>query len=147
MPLKTDVIEEPQLNMTPMIDMVFLLITFFMISWQFTKSEHAFDVKLPTAASVPALSNRPDPLNISVKSNGQVALNGKARTLAELEADLVAAKKNYAEQAVAIRADGEERYQNVVDVLAICNKAKITIISLPVRPVVQARAIKEETGR
>lgn len=138
MPMKTDIVEEPQLNMTPMIDMVFLLITFFMISWQFTQAEREFDVKLPSSTSAPALSSGPDPLNVTIRPDGQLELNNKVRTLAELETDLVAARQNYAEQAVSIRADGTGPYQNVIDVLSLCNRAKITVISLPVRPKIEA---------
>ena len=67
MPLKTDSLEDPQLNLTPMIDVVFLLIIFFMVGARFTEEAHdqKFDVELPTASPVQAMSQQPDPLVIS----------------------------------------------------------------------------------
>ena len=70
---------------------------------------------------------------VNVAANGKVQLNGKPRTLSEFEAELVKAKKNYADQTVLIRGEGQGPYQNVVDVLAVCDRAKINVVSLPVR--------------
>ncbi|MFN9041619.1 MAG: ExbD/TolR family protein, partial [Planctomyces sp.] len=52
MPLKTENLEDPILNLTPMIDVVFLLIIFFMVGARFTEeaNDQKFDVQLPTAA-------------------------------------------------------------------------------------------------
>ena len=48
MPLKTETVEEPTLNLTPMIDIVFLLIIFFMVGTQFAQMENQYDIQLPT---------------------------------------------------------------------------------------------------
>jgi biopolymer transport protein ExbD len=96
-------------------------------------AEQKFDVQLATAANARPLTALPDELVIHVAANGKVLLNGKLRTLRELEADLVKAKKNYADQSVMIRGEGQGPYQNVVDVLAVCDRAKINVVSLPVR--------------
>ncbi|MEI7701619.1 MAG: biopolymer transporter ExbD, partial [Planctomycetia bacterium] len=75
MPLKTETPEEPSLNLTPMIDVVFLLIIFFLVGARFTKTadEQQFDVDLPTAAPVQTLSREPDPLIITVRRDGQIS--------------------------------------------------------------------------
>ena len=130
MPLKTDTIEEPHLNLTPMIDIVFLLIIFFMVGTEFTELERQYDIKLPTVSDVQPITGRPDELVINVKSDGQVTVNGQERTLPQLEEELTRAKKSYADQAVVVRGEGEGRYQTVVDVLAICNRVNISVISL-----------------
>jgi len=97
-------------------------------------------IVLATASNAKPLTALPDELIVNVAADGKIYLNGKQRRLNELEADLVAAKKNYADQAVLIRGEGEGRYQNVVDVLAACDRAKINAVSLPVR-------LKNGTGR
>ncbi len=130
MPLKTGSIEEPELNLTPMIDIVFLLIIFFMVGTQFTKPEDRFQVELPTAGTVQPLSQGPDALVISVFRDGRILLGGDAVTLPELEQRLAEARENFPRQAVVIRGEGEGRYQGVVDVLAAANRAKIADISL-----------------
>lgn len=142
MPFKSEVLEEPHLNLTPLVDVVFNLLLFLMLATRFAADDDAdrkFDVQLATASNAKALTAAPDELVVNVAANGLVTLNGKPRTLKELETDLVAAKKNYPDQAVLVRGEGEGRYQNVVDVLAACDRAKINAVSLPVRMKAEAR--------
>jgi biopolymer transport protein ExbD len=136
MPFKTEPMEEPFINLTPLVDIVFNLLLFLMLATRFAAdedSEQKFDVQLATAANARPLTALPDEMIVHVAANGKVLLNGKPRTLRELEADLVKAKKNYADQTVLIRGDGQGPYQNVVDVLAVCDRAKINVVSLPVK--------------
>ena len=49
-----------ELQMTPMIDIVFLLIIFFMVGTQFTEQERQFDVQVPSVSDAPPLTSRPD---------------------------------------------------------------------------------------
>jgi biopolymer transport protein ExbD len=136
MPFKQEPMEEPHINLTPLVDIVFNLLLFLMLATRFAADEDAeqkFDVQLATAASARPLTALPDEMVVNVAANGKVQLNGKPRTLPELEAELVKAKKNYADQTVLIRGEGQGPYQNVVDVLAVCDRAKINVVSLPVR--------------
>jgi biopolymer transport protein ExbD len=136
MPFKTEPMEEPFINLTPLVDIVFNLLLFLMLATRFAAdedSEQKFDVQLATAANARPLTALPDEMIVHVAANGKVLLNGKPRTLRELEVDLVKAKKNYADQTVLIRGDGQGPYQNVVDVLAVCDRAKINVVSLPVK--------------
>ncbi len=136
MPFKQEPMEEPHINLTPLVDIVFNLLLFLMLATRFAADEDAeqkFDVQLATAASARPLTALPDEMVVNVAANGKVLLNGKPKTLPELEAELAKAKKNYADQTVLIRGDGQGPYQNVVDVLAVCDRAKINVVSLPVR--------------
>jgi biopolymer transport protein ExbD len=142
MPFKTEPMEEPHINLTPLVDIVFNLLLFLMLATRFAADEDAeqkFDVQLATAANARPLTALPDEMVVHVATNGKVMLNGKPRTLAELEADLVKAKKNYADQSVVVRGEGQGPYQNVVNVLAVCDRAKINVVSLPVRVKSEAR--------
>jgi biopolymer transport protein ExbD len=142
MPFKTDPVEEPHINLTPLVDIVFNLLMFLMLATRFAADDDAerkFDVQLATASNAKPLTALPDELVVNVAANGQITLNGKPRKLSELEADLAKAKKNYVDQAVLIRGEAEGRYQNVVDVLAACDRAKINAVSLPVRLRAEAR--------
>ena len=115
MPLKTENLEDPALNLTPMIDVVFLLIIFFMVGARFTEeaSDQQFDVQLPVAAPVQTLSREPDPLVVSVNRAGQFALGGRSLTRPELRTALEQARQAWAGQTVIIRGDGEGSYQSV----------------------------------
>ncbi len=136
MPLKTENLEDPALNLTPMIDVVFLLIIFFMVGARFTEeaSDQQFDVQLPVAAPVQTLSREPDPLVVSVNRAGQFALGGRNLTRPELRTALEQARQAWAGQTVIIRGDGEGSYQSVVDVMSLCHQLQITRFSLAFQP-------------
>lgn len=136
MPLKTDTLEEPQLNLTPMIDVVFLLIIFFMVGARFTEESHdqQFDVELPKASPVQVMSRQPDAIVITVARNGKITLRRRELTPEQLLAELKSAKTAYADQAVLIRGDGEGDYQAVVDVMNACHQAQIRKFSLAFQP-------------
>ena len=130
MPLKTEAMEEPNLNLTPMIDIVFLLIIFFMVGTQFTEIERQFDVQLPQVADASPLTSRPDEMVLNVQSDGTITMDAEQKTLDELFEILTAAKEAYADQGVLIRGDGTGPYQHVVDVLAVVNRAEMSKVSL-----------------
>jgi biopolymer transport protein ExbD len=134
MPLKTDTVEEPAINLTPMIDVVFLLIIFFMVGAQFTEMERQLDVQLPTATGVEPLTSRPDPITVNVTETGEISIKDQAYQLVELEEFLRRAKENYPDQAVLVRGAADGRYQNVIDVLAVCRRVDIGTVNLAYRP-------------
>lgn len=130
MPLKTGTVEEPKLDLTPMIDIVFLLIIFFMVGTQFTEMERQYDIKLPTVTDAKPLTNLPDDIVVNVQQNGEVSVNGENKNLSELEVTLKTAKQNFPGQAVVIRGDATGPYQNVMNILEICHRVKIRSVSL-----------------
>jgi biopolymer transport protein ExbD len=133
MPLKTDTIEEPNLNLTPMIDIVFLLIIFFMVGTRFAEMERQYDIELPSVSQAQPLTTLPDDITINVRRSGEIVVNGTPKTLDELKSDLIAASDNYQDQAVLVRGEGQGPYQHVIDVVAACKEAKIRVISLAYR--------------
>lgn len=131
MPLRVfDPTDEPSLNLTPMIDIVFLLIIFFMVGTQFTNKDQGIDVQLPTVTDMQPLTSLPDEIVVNVGGDGTVFVQEEQLTLAQLEANLREAHSNYVDQKVIIRGSGEGPYQHVMDVMATCRRAKINHISL-----------------
>jgi len=130
MPLKTGKLDEPSINMTPMIDVVFLLIIFFMVGARIGEEERNLDVQLPQAAVAQPMIAKPDALVVNVFEDGRILLGKRPLNLEELEKELVAARTRYPDQAVVIRGEGEGKYQAVVDVLVACHRAKIKQYSL-----------------
>lgn len=130
MPLKTLPLEEPSINLTSMLDVVLNLIIFFMISTQFIQEERQYDVKLPTVSEATALSGQPDEIVVNVLSNGTFQVKGTNVGNQELELLLKTARERFPGQAVVVRADGDGKYQPVMDVLATCRRAGIRNVSL-----------------
>lgn len=133
MPLKTDTIEEPHLNLTPMIDIVFLLIIFFMVGTQFSELEREFDVKVPRVASGKPMTSRPDALVVHIRQSGEITLQKRVVTLKELQQQLENARTKYQGQAVVIRGDAAVPYQLLADVLSVCHQAQMQSVSLQTR--------------
>ena len=130
MPLKLEQIEEPGLNLTPMIDIVLLLVIFFMVGTEFTQAERQYDIELPRVADAQPLTNLPDEIVVNIKRTGEFFLGDEPRSLEDLEADLRAAAARYQDQAVVIRADGGGPYQHVMTALSICHRANISNVQL-----------------
>jgi biopolymer transport protein ExbD len=130
MPFKQTQIEEPGLNLTPMIDIVLLLVIFFMVGTQFTEAERQYEIELPTVSSAQPLTGLPDEIVINVARDGRLFLGSQQKSFDEIQEELKAAKARYADQGVLIRGDGQVAYQYVMDVLAVCQRFGIVNVSL-----------------
>lgn len=130
MPLKTHQPEEPSLNLTPMIDIVLLLVIFFMVGTQFTEAERQYEIDLPTVSTAQPLTALPDEIVINVDKEGTLFVNGDSLSMDELRRKLRAAHERYADQSVVIRGDGELNYQRIMDVLNMCQQVNINHLHL-----------------
>jgi biopolymer transport protein ExbD len=130
MPLKVEPLEEPYLNMTPLVDVILNLLIFFMLGTSFAKDERHFDVELPSVSRAESLTNPPDEIVINVYKDGHVVVNEQSLSAPQLETLLTEAQRRYDKQAVLIRGDGKGNYQSIMDVLSVCQKAKIHNYSL-----------------
>lgn len=133
MPLKIEKIEEPELNLTSMIDIVLLLIIFFMVGTKFSNDERSLDIELPTLSTVQPLTSLPDEMVINVLKTGQMYLGDQPIDRTRLAEELLAAKQRYADQGVVIRGDGEGSYQQIMDVVSLCKETGLNNFSLAVR--------------
>lgn len=130
MPLKLEQIEEPGLNLTPMIDIVLLLVIFFMVGTEFTRDERQYEIELPRVSDAPPLTSLPDELVVNITREGEFSLGREPRSVDELEAELRAASARYRDQAVVIYADGSGPYQHVMTALSVCRRADISNVQL-----------------
>lgn len=105
-------------NMTPMIDVVFLLIIFFLVSSHLARQESRLPVELPVAKSHDPLSVEPVSLTITVNEQRQVLVGGNVVDTAQLAAILDdLAVKEGAGASIRIRTDGAVPYQIVEPIL------------------------------
>ena len=134
MPLKTHLDEQPTLNLTPMIDIVFLLIIFFMVGTKFSELERKIGLRVPEVANAEALTAAPEPRVVNVYRDGRITLDRTPVTLEDLTEKLAAARSQYSELGVLVRGDAEGRFQHVAEVLNACKQADVRELGISVRP-------------
>ena len=115
-----------KLNLTPMIDVVFLLLIFFLVATKFEEQERELPIVLPQASEAMPLSSKPKELFVNVARDGRYVVNGQQLNDAALLGALQqAAASNPGRQTVIIRADKHCFWQSVVNVMNFCNQARI----------------------
>ncbi len=119
------------INLTPLIDIVFLLLIFFMVSTTFTR-ETQIKLELPKA-SVDKMENDPQVIEISVDQQGRLFVNGKGlvnsqvETLVKAISPLINQNK---ELPVIISADKNTPYQSVITAMDAASQLGITNIKM-----------------
>jgi biopolymer transport protein ExbD len=143
MPLKNQAEELPVLNLTSMIDVLFLLIIFFMVGTKFIESERQIELKLPQVGPGAALSVAPEKKIVNVYRDGQITLDRDSVTLEELTRRLTAARANYKGLGVQVRGDGNVEFERVAKVLTACKQAGIAELAISV----EVAAAKKDNAR
>ncbi|HET9374477.1 MAG TPA: biopolymer transporter ExbD [Chthoniobacterales bacterium] len=109
----------------PMIDILLVVLVFFIVTWNFALAENELDVRVPSAAK----ANEPQPyvgqVVINVKSDGSIVVNRQTKTGPELLEQLKKLSQLYPDQAVIVRGDEAVDYKHIVEVLDICRQADI----------------------
>ena len=114
------------LSMTPLIDIVFLLLIFFLVTTRFSEEDHELEVMLPTASEAKPLIEKPKEIFINIDEQGAFFVGKKAVDLAKMEALLASADiNNPMGQTVVIRADKRCKWDNVVAAINACHRAGI----------------------
>ncbi len=132
MPLKTTQDDQIHLNLTPMIDVVFLLIIFFMVATKFTELERNIELELPQVASAGESAQPKEPKAVTVFADGRIELDGVATDRAGLVGQLAAARRVSPDVEVVLHGDANCPFQHVADTLAACHEAQITQIGITV---------------
>ena len=115
--------------LTPMIDVVFLLLCFFVTSQIFAQWETEIDVALPTAATGGMPQRLPGEVIVNVRADGATVVNGQTLDDAQLRAMMDRLVELFPGQPVLLRADKTTAYEHVVRVLDTCRQADIWNIS------------------
>ncbi len=136
MPLKVNQDIDSSINLTPLIDIVFLLIIFFMVGTKFSElneSEKNIALQVPRVANGKALSAAPQKRVINILADGQIMLDDQAVTLQQLEEELTRAKQQFKNLGVVVRGDENAKYQGVAEVLSTCRNSEISNLNISVR--------------
>jgi biopolymer transport protein ExbD len=126
--------ELPYINMTPMVDVILCLLVFFMAATRlYDWDESEFAVSVPEVDNAAPLSAAPDDLVLTVLRPGAVAVAETTYDLDGLGTLLREARQQYTNQGVMIRGEASLAYQDLADVLSVCDAAGIRNVRLPVR--------------
>lgn len=118
-----------EMQLAPMIDIVFLLLIFFIVTWQYTTAEKDMDVSVPSAEEGADPKRVLGEKIINVKRNGEVVVDGLVMSQVQLRQKLEILAKQHKNQPVRIRGDAGCEWQGIAQVIDTCQKAGIWNIS------------------
>lgn len=115
-----------EINLTPLIDLTFLLLITFVIT--FPLVQQGIPLKLPkgSAAELPANQKQ----TLSIDPQGRLYLNETLASFAEVETRMLALGQNHPETVILVRADEGVPYGQVAQVLRVLHKARLTRMAL-----------------
>jgi biopolymer transport protein ExbD len=123
-------LQHPGIQLAPLVDVLLLLLIFFLLTWNAARNENEIDIKVPKSSTAKENQISFGPIVINVKADGTIIVNKQTRTAAELQEQLKGVVQYYGpEQPVLIRGDEAGAYKYIIGVLDICTTAGITNIS------------------
>jgi biopolymer transport protein ExbD len=109
----------------PMVDILLVVLVFFIVTWNFALTENELDVRVPSASK----ANEPQPyvgqIVINIRADGTIVVNRQPKTGPQLLQQLKKLAQLYPDQAVIVRGDENVNYKHIVEVLDICRQADI----------------------
>lgn len=122
--------ELPAFQMTAMMDIVFLLLCFFITTSVFSQWEYEIDISLPSAESGKVPDRLPGEIIINISQDGRISVNQQDLTLDALKGRLDRLAKYFPGQPVVLRADKATQYEDLIKVIDTCRKADIWNFSM-----------------
>ena len=113
-----------------MLDVIFLLLCFFVTVSVFSQWESEISIKLPNAKTAESPERLPGEIIVNLAKDGRISVNSVTLTLEDLGARLAKVAKFYPGQPVIIRADKEVRYETLVKLIDTCRASDIWNFSL-----------------
>jgi len=116
-------------QLAPMIDVVFLLLCFFMTSQLFAQWETDVKITLPTSRSGETPRRLPGEVTLNIRPDGAVVVNNRELDEAKLTEMLKRLTSMFPGQPVVIRADKTTAYEHVIRILDLCRQVDIWNVS------------------
>ena len=112
-------------QIAPMVDILLVLMCFFIVTWSFARKENELDVKVPSAENATDSVSVVNQTVLNVKSDGTVVLNRKPISLPDLASKLKELAGLSPDYAIIVRGDERVPYRFITDVLDVCRGANI----------------------
>ena len=120
----------PAVQMASLMDIVFLLLCFFVTSSVFSQWETEVSITLPTAKSATIPGRMPGEIILNLNADGKVSVNGHALSLEEVTKRLTRIAENFPGQPVVIRADKTCSSETLMSLIDACRTANVWNFSL-----------------
>ena len=127
MAVKYDEEDKPEVQMTSMMDCIFLLLIFFLVSSQLKKIEKEVPVELPQAQATREIKMTPDLIKVTVSAKGDIFVRGNKVGPGGLRSALQAAAKENRDRKVIIDGDIYAPFRAVVQVLDACRQEQLSV--------------------
>lgn len=121
-----------ELNVTPLLDLAFVLLIIFMITTPLM--ENSVDLIIPTSDAAKHAVDPGAVQTVAINREGQIKFNNEPTTVQQLESELAALKEAKPEIAVVIRSHKELAVQKLIDVMDAVQRAKITKVGVVTNP-------------
>jgi biopolymer transport protein ExbD len=121
--------QHPGIQLAPLVDVLLLLLIFFLLTWNAARNENELDVKIPKATAAKEKSAPIGDVIVNVKSDGSVVVNRRTLNEADLTNLLKGLVQLNPDQAVVIRGDEAGANKYIVNVLNICSQAGVTNVA------------------
>jgi biopolymer transport protein ExbD len=121
--------QHPGIQLAPLVDVLLLLLIFFLLTWNAARNENELDVKVPKASAAKEKSAPIGDVIVNVKADGNVVVNRRTLSEPDLTTMLKGLVALNPDQAVVIRGDEAGAYKNIVNVLNVCSQAGVTNVA------------------
>lgn len=118
------------LRIAPLIDIVFLLLIFFLVATTFYEEEKDITIKLAEASEGRDRSASARTVVINVKKSGIIVVNQRVKTMDQLEEYLRSVKKRNSDVVAVIRCDRHTYHKHFVHILNLCEKVGVTGVAV-----------------
>lgn len=126
--------QEPGIQLAPLVDIVFLLLVFFLVATTYLDEEKDLTLVLPRASAGEESRPKLDRLLVNVRSDGTVLLGEREISREDLYRELVEARRANPAVPVILRGDRSASHGQIVGVLSICRRARIRNVAVAVQP-------------
>ncbi|MBR1921683.1 MAG: biopolymer transporter ExbD [Kiritimatiellae bacterium] len=130
MAVRYDEEEKPEVQLTSMLDCIFLMLIFFLVSSQLKKIEKELPMELPVSDAARDVKAAPDLVTVSVTAKGDVYVNSKPVGPAGLRSALQAAAAEKPDRRIRIAGDVYAPFRAIVQVLDACQQEKLTVVGI-----------------
>lgn len=121
-----------EIPLTPLIDVVFLLLIFFLVATSFTRRELDQNVNLPAAEGGEKSNLNKRNLVINIREDGTLVIAGRLLAESALPEAVTAWRAENPQMRVQLRGDGRVEYRQVMRVMGVCRAAGVERVDLPV---------------